>query len=169
MAATRDVRKNINLFVDGQGYAGQLDEVNPPKLVLKLEEYRAGGMDIPVELTMGMEKLETDFSLIAYDRKVLALFGVAEGQTVPFVAREVLESQDGTVTPVVHTMRGKIKEMDPGTSKPGTIAPLKISVTLTYYKLEHGGQVIHEIDVVNMVRIVNGKDVLASQRAALGI
>ena len=28
---------------------------------------------------------------------------------------------------------------------------------------------IHEIDVVNMVRVVNGVDQLAAQRAALGI
>ena len=126
-------------------------------------------MDAPIDLTMGMEKLECDFSLVSYRRQVLALFGVAEGQSIPFVAREVLQSHDGTTTPVVHTMRGKIVEMDPGTSKPGTLAPIKIAMSLTYYKLEHGGQVIHEVDVLNMVRVVNGVDVLAQQRAALGL
>jgi P2 family phage contractile tail tube protein len=167
--AARDVRKNLNLFVDGRGQAGQIDEFNAPKLTLQTEEFRGGGMDAPIDLTMGMEKLTTDFSLVAYRREVLALFGVAEGQFVPFVAREALESHDGTVTAVVHTMRGKITEMDPGTSKPGTIAPIKFAMSLVYYKLEHGGQVIHEVDVENMVRIVNGVDVLSAQRAALGI
>ena len=167
--AARDVRKNMNLFVDGRGYAGQVEEFNAPKLTLKTEEFRAGGMDAPIELTMGMEKLECDFSLVAYDQKVLVAFGVKEGQWVPFVLREALESLDGKVTAVVHTMRGKIREIDPGTSKPGDKPSLKLSVALVYYKLEHGGQVVHEIDVENMVRVVNGVDALAETRAALGM
>lgn len=167
--AARDVLKNLNLFVDGKGYAGQLQEFTPPKLTLQTEDARLGGMDMAVELTMGMEKLEADFTLISYDRDVLALFGVAEGSTVPLVVREALESFDGTVTPVVHTMRGKIKELDPGTHKPGEVAPLKASLALTYYKQAHGGTTVHEIDPVNMVRVINGVDALAAQRGALGI
>ena len=167
--AARDVRKNLNLFVDGRGYAGQVEEFNAPKLALVTEEFRAGGMDAPVELTMGMEKLECDFSLISYDRDVLSLFGVAEGALVPFVAREALESFDGTVTPVVHTMRGKIREMDPGTSKAGEKPSLRVAMALTYYKLQHGDTTVLEIDVENMVRVVNGADALSATRAALGL
>jgi uncharacterized protein len=167
--AARDVRKNLNLFVDGQGLAGQIDEFNAPKLELQTEDYRGGGMDGTTDVEMGIQKLTTEFSLFAYKRQVLALWGVAVGQLVPFVAREALESHDGAVTPVVHTMRGKITAIDPGASKPGALNPLKFTMTLDYYKLEHGGVVVHEIDVVNMIRIVSGKDVLAAQRAALGI
>lgn len=167
--AARDIRKNLNAFVNGYGYAGQVEEVNPPKLALKTEEFRAGGMEAPIELTMGMEKLEADFTLIAYDAKVLAAFGVAEGFTVPFVIREALESVDGTVTAVVHTMTGKIKSMDPGTSKPGEKTSLKISMALNYYSLNHGGTVVQEIDVENMIHVVNGTDQLAAIRTALGM
>lgn len=167
--AARNIRKNLNLFVDGRGYAGQIEEFNAPKLALKTEEFRAGGMNAPVELTMGMEKLETDFSLISYDADVLSLFGVTEGATVPFVAREALESFDGTVTPVVHTMRGKIKEIDPGTSKAGDKPTLKITMGLVYYKLQHGDKTVQEIDVENMIQTINGADALAGIRGALAI
>lgn len=167
--AARDVRKNLNLFVDGRGYAGQIEEFNPPKLALMTEDFRGGGMDAPVEITMGMEKLECTFALIAYDVEVLKLFGVAEGNLVPFVAREALESFDGTVTPVIHTMRGKIREIDPGTSKAGDKPTLTVAMALTYYKLQHGATTVLEVDVENMVRVVNGVDALASQRAALGL
>ena len=167
--AARDVIKNQTLFVDGRGYAGQLSEVNPPKLTLKLEEFRGGGMDLPIEITMGMEKLTADFTLISYDRDVLALFGVREGTTVPFNIREVLESFDGTTTSVVHTMRGKITELDSGTHKPGEMVPLKVAVSLTYYKQVHGGVTVHEIDPANMVRVIDGVDQLAEQRRALGL
>jgi uncharacterized protein len=167
--AARDVRKNLNLFVDGRGYAGQVEEVNPPKLTLKTEEFRAGGMNAPVELTVGMEKMEADFTLISYDRDVLALFGVTEGNSVPFILREALESFDGTVTAVVHTMRGKIKSIDPGTSKPGDVPKLKVSLALPYYKLQHGDTVVHEIDVENMIQVISGVDALAGIRKAIGL
>ena len=85
------------------------------------------------------------------------------------MAREALESFDGTVTPVIHTIRGKIKEMDPGTSKAGEKTTLKVTMTLTYYKLQHGANVVQEIDAQNMIHLVNGVDRLAEQRAALGL
>lgn len=165
---TRDVIKNWNVFVDGKGYAGQADEVNPPKLALKMEEFRAGGMNVPKEINMGLDKLEADFSLIAFDRLVLSKFGVAVGQTIPFVIRQALESDDGTVTAVAYTMRGRVKGIDPGTLKAGEKATLKVSLAVDYFKLDHGGTVVQEIDVDNMVHIVNGVDVLAAQRAAIG-
>lgn len=167
--AARDVLKNLNLFVDGRGYAGQIDEYNPPDLAIQVEDYRGGGMDAPVALDMGQEALETSFALIAYDADVLALWGVAEGQSVPFVARGALESYDGTVKAVVHTMRGKITNIAPGTWSPGQKPAMTITMRLDYFKQEHNGVILHEIDVVNMIRTINGVDRLAQQRAALGL
>ncbi|HEY4664933.1 MAG TPA: phage major tail tube protein, partial [Comamonas sp.] len=94
---------------------------------------------------------------------------VTEGNQIPFVAREALESFDGTVTPVVHTMRGKITEIDPQTSKAGEVPRLKVTLSLVYYKLQHGQNTIHEIDVENMIQVINGVDVLQAMRSALGM
>lgn len=167
--AARDVRKNFKLFVDGRGYAGECSEFNAPKPATVEEEFRAGGMDMPIDVTMGMQKLTCDFSLFAYDRNVLALFGVVQGNSVPLTVREGLESFDGSVKAVVHTMRGKITELDPGTSKPGELGTLKATLSLTYYKLVHDGRVVHEIDAENMIRVINGVDVLSAMRSALGM
>lgn len=164
---TKDIRKYINLFVDGKGYAGQIKDFDPPKLALKMEEFRAGGMEVPVEIPMGMEKMEASFTLRSYSLDVLGLWGVGVGTQVPFLAREALESHDGTVKYVEHTMRGRIRKMDAGTSKPGEAADLKVEMALDYYKLIHNGTLVHEIDGPNMVRTVNGNDVLAAFRAAL--
>ena len=73
------------------------------------------------------------------------------------------------MTPVIHTMRGKIREIDPGTSKAGDKPSLKVAMALTYYKLQHGDATVIEVDVENMVRVVNGNDSLAAIRAALGM
>lgn len=167
--AARDVLKNLTLWVDGRGMAGQVEEIELPKLTQQTEDFRGGGMNAPIKITMGMEALTASFSLIAYDRDVLALFGVTEGSNVQFTVRGALESFDGTVTPVVISMRGKITEQDPGTWKPGQVPTLKNAMALNYYKLEHGGSVVTEIDVENMIANINGTDVLATMRSALGL
>ncbi|MGA0506646.1 phage major tail tube protein, partial [Escherichia coli] len=73
------------------------DECNPPELELETEEYRAGGMDAPIDITVGMKKLTADFTLNSHDRDVLSLFGVREGKSTAFTIREAMESFDGTV------------------------------------------------------------------------
>lgn len=169
MPALDDILKNFALFVDGRGYAGNVEEVNPPKLTRKTEEMRNGGMDASYEVDLGMEKLELSFTLSSYDKNVLALFGLAPGNAVPLTLRGALESADGTNTPVVINMRGELKETDPGSWKPGTHATLKGTVSLSYYKYTQGGSVLHEIDVFNMVRVIGGVDQLAAMRSNLGI
>ena len=42
-------------------------------------------------------------------------------------------------------------------------------MAVRYFKFTHDGDVIHEIDVDNMKRIVNGVDQLEAQREALGL
>ncbi|QSB03237.1 phage major tail tube protein [Methylomonas sp. EFPC1] len=164
-----DILKNMNLFVDGRGYAGNVEELTPPKLTMKTEEFRNGGMDAPVDVEMGMEKLEASFSLTKYDAEVLKLYGLAPGQTKPFTFRGSISSEDGTEKSVVVQLQGMLKELDPGSWKPGERASLKGMIAVRYYKHSIGGLVIHEIDVPNMVRIINGIDQLALTRRNLGM
>ena len=50
-----------------------------------------------------------------------------------------------------------------------TLARHKYTTSLSYYKLTIDGEVIHEIDVLNMVKNIGGKDLQADFRAALGV
>ncbi len=159
-----DILRNCDLFIDGRGYAGRVEEMTPPKLTVQTEEHRAGGMDMAVEIDMGLEKMECEFSLSGVDREVLKLWGLVAGRVVPLTFRAALQNEDGAVTAVAV----KVREIDWGTWKPGEKAPLKAVVAVRYYKLEHGGRTVHEIDAENMIRIVDGVDQLALQRAALG-
>ena len=164
-----DILKNMALFVDGRGFAGNVEELTLPKLTLKTEEFRNGGMDAPIEVEMGMEKLESEFTLTRFDKNVLKLFGLAPGQLTPLTIRGAVISDDGTQTAVVINLQGIVREMDPGNWKPGEKATLKIMMALRYYKLTHGGDVVHEIDIPNMVRTIGGVDQLSAVRSALGI
>lgn len=167
--AARNVLKNFNLYVEGRGLAGQILDFTPPKLSIKTDEYRAGGMDAPIELDMGMEKLEASGTLKGFDREVLSLMGLSSGAPVRVVARGALEDYDGTVRPVVYTMAGRFKEQDHGTMKPGEVSELKFTFSCVYYRYEHDFTIVHEIDIENMTRVVNGVDQLKAKRQALGM
>lgn len=163
-----DKLKNMNMFVDGVGYAGKVPELTPPKLTLKTEEYRGGGMDAPVDIDMGMEKLEFDFSLPSLERAIFARFGITDPNGTQVTFRGAYEGPTGVKSCVIK-LTGMIKEIDPGGWKPGDEAMYKFAGTATYYLLEIDGAKVIEIDVVNMKRIINGVDQLAAQRAAIGI
>ena len=59
MAFTRKL-KQLMMFNDGNAYVGDTVSITPPKLTRKFEEYRAGGMNRPVSIDMGGEKLEME-------------------------------------------------------------------------------------------------------------
>ncbi len=111
----------MNLFVDGRGYAGNVDEFNPPKLELKIEDYRGGGMDTSIPIEMGMEPLETSFVLSGHFPDVLALWGLAAGDKTQLTAKGSTESYYGGVSSVVINMRGVITSVEEGAWKPGKV------------------------------------------------
>lgn len=166
----RGILKNWNLIADGRGYAGNLETYTPPELALATEEFRAGGMDAAVDLDMGMNKLEASFTLTGYDPEVLILFGIEVGGSgVQLTARGATEDIDGRIHSEAHFMRGTITRMAQGAWKAGESTKVEITISLRYYRHEHDGRVLHEIDVPNMARVVNGVDRLAAQRKAIGL
>lgn len=158
--------RNYTCFVDGRGYLGRVEEIELPKLKLKTEEYRGGGMDAPIEIDQGMEKLECNITFAEYDPELFRLFGMVDGADVAITLRGAIQG-DGAAEAHVVTLRGGFKEMDPGTWKAGSKGQLKTAVSARYYKLAHAGRTVIEIDIENMKRIVNGNDQLAGQRRAL--
>lgn len=167
--AANDVLSHLNAFVDGRGYAGEIDEWTPPKLTTKTEDYRAGGMDSSIPLDMGMDKLECSFTMISQSANVQTQFGLTDGADVALTFRASLKSFDGTVKPMVYTMRGRMREIDEGTQKGGDKPAITYTMDLKYYKKSIDGVVTHEIDVPGMKRFINGVDQLAAQRAAIGL
>lgn len=169
MAALENKLKNFSLFCDGRGYAGNVEELTPPKLTFKTEEFRNGGMDAPIAIEMGMEKLEASFILTKYDPDVLKIFGLAPGNSKPLTFRGSVISEDGTEIPVIINLTGYLTEIDQGSWKAGDKATLKGTVAVSYYKHTVNGEVIHEIDIPNMIRTVNTVDQLKQTRANLGM
>jgi len=169
MAAAAQIRKNFNLFLDGFGYAGNVEEYQPPTLAVQVEDFRAGGMDTSVALDMGQEKLEATFKLSKITADALRLWGVGQGQTFSLVVRGALEDLDGTVKAEVFTQRGTIRSIEHDAITSGAKSAVTLTMDIREYAYDIDGLRVHDIDVLNMKRIVNGVDRLAAQRAAIGL
>lgn len=160
--------KNFAVFIDGRAYNGRADEVELPKLTIKTEEHRAGGMDAPVEVDMGMEKLECKVTLSDYDPEVAKLIGLYNAGT-QIVLRGAIQRQGEPAQPVEIRMRGGVKELDRGSWKAGDKATTSVSIACMSYSERINGEEVVNIDVENMIRTIGGVDQLAEVRSALGI
>ncbi len=159
------VIKGFNLFIKDKGYAGRVADVTLPKLTLKTDDLNAGGMDIPIALDMGMEKMDCSMTLHEYTPDVIKLFGLGKTNPVDAVLKGALDDEE-TVTKIEIELRGMWTEVDMGQWS-GDKQSLGLSMALRYYKLTIGGEVLVEIDAANMVRSINSVDQLAKAREAI--
>jgi len=160
---------NTNLFVDGVSFAGDVPSLTLPKLTVKTEAHRGGGMAGEIEMDMGLEKLEASWTSTGVRREMMKYFGLSDQTGCTAVFRGAFKGLKGQITPVIATLRGMLKEVDPGDWKAGDKAEMKYAMAVTYYKLEIDGRVMYEIDMVNAVRVIDGVDQLAAERSALGL
>lgn len=169
MALIPKVLKNFNLVVRGQGFAGIVDEVTLPHLKIKEEEHRAGGMDAPAPIDMGMDKLELKFMLAEHHSTVYGGFGIISGRAVDLIFRGAKVGDGAVVEPMIIEARGMYSEIEGAKVKAGDKDSMSATVSLDYYKLTMNGVVLIEIDIKNMIRRINGDDQLAAIRAAIDV
>ena len=162
--------KDWNLFIDGLSYSGRVEELSLPTLTRKTEEYFAGGMLAPVELDMGMEKLEMDFTLREFNTEVLGYFGNPAIGGINMRCSAVTFNESSVNTDSVEVVfRGRWRSLEQGTLKRGESSTLKVGVALSYYKYSQNGTPIIEIDPINYIEIINGVDRAKDRRKALGL
>lgn len=165
-----DILQDINLHIDGEGFAGRIGELTLPKIAPKVMEYIAGGMGGPIDIPMGtLEKMEAEFTLKGANADVLALLGIRPGLEKPFSVRGVTVDSSGVQKPVKVDMRATVRDIDFGAWKPGEETTTKISVTVNRYEYQRDGQQLILHDVLTRELIINGTDQTADMRAALGL
>jgi P2 family phage contractile tail tube protein len=162
----KDVMRDVAAFVDGRNYAGQCRQVNLPELTIQTEEFRAGGMDAPLEMDMGMGAMRASLQFLTVPVDVMKQLGK---DNIDLTLRGALKSFDGTVKGATARLRGKFIGQNPGDWQPGSSSTFTATFAASYYQLTVAGEVIHEIDIERSVRIIDGKDQLADIRNALGL
>jgi P2 family phage contractile tail tube protein len=162
--------KAFNVFQDGDNYRGECSEFELPKLSRKMEEYRSGGMNGPIDIDLGQEKIEVTHTYGGLMRAIYEKYGVTKHDGVQLRFAGAYQAEDQSKPDSVEiVIRGRHKEIDAGSAKPGDDTSFKVTTSCSYYKLTINGATIIEIDFVNMVEIVNGDDLLADLRTAIGL
>ena len=138
-----------------------------PKLAFKREEFRAGAMDGPITVEMGQELMECSFTMADFNPGVMGQVGLPRPDGCSLTVRGVLQNKTAIPLPLLCDMRGSIHTTEQGTLKPGELTEPKYEAHLTYYRMQVGPTLVHEIDIPNMVRVVNGIDLFTAARIIL--
>ncbi|RVH55361.1 phage major tail tube protein [Sinorhizobium meliloti] len=158
--------KAFNLYSDGESFAGRIDTLTLPALNYLVEAHRAGGMDAPKEIELGMEVMTATMVLSDYSPRLVTLLGK---DNVPFVARGGVQRQGANPEPVIINMRGMLKTSEWSEWNPGTKSTNTFTLTLDYLRFRQNGVQLVEIDILNMQRTFGDEDQLAALRAAIGL
>ena len=170
------ILKNFGMFItdpsnNEQFYAGRVEEVSLPKLSIKTQELETGGMDIPVELDMGMQKLDATLTLCEYDSAVIKQFGLTQfDPTSPISKVKLLGAVDdetGTLQQVKIVLEGLYTEVDMGSWKANEKQTLTVNMNVRRYELAIDGEQLVFIDTINMIRSIGGVDQLSNMRSTI--
>lgn len=169
MALPKKLR-NFNLFGDGANWQGQIAELALPALARVVEDYRGGGMDGAVEIDLGQDKIEFEWTAGGLISEIFDGYGAStlDASMLRFAGAYYSEST-GDTTAVEIVVRGRHREIDMGTAKAGENNEIKVVTSCSYYKLIVDGEEILEIDLPGYVFKVRGEDRLAAQRQAIGL
>ncbi|MBM3059975.1 phage major tail tube protein [Citrobacter braakii] len=164
--------KHLNLFNDGNNWQGIVESLTLPKFTRKFEKYRGGGMAGAVDVDMGLDDgaLDTEFSIGGMESLLFKQLAktTADGVQLRFTA-SIQRDDTGEVQAVELVVRGRHKEIDSGELKTGESNATKVSSTNSYAKLTINGEVLYEVDTINMVEIVDGVDLMEAHRRAIGL
>lgn len=161
---------DLNVFFNDGQWAGLVEGYTPPELESQTDEYRAAGMYGHVALRTGQELMESEIVFKGQHEEVYLAWGIADATIHTIEVRGALQGYGGEVTPIVFTQTGPIiKVMSEQLQGQGEVPEMTLTQNPHYFKIEHGGAVSIEIDVLNAVMEISGEDQLAAIREAIGL
>lgn len=151
--------KNMNAFVDGESYLGQIAEFEEPPLSIATEEYRGGGMIGPVMIDLGLQAMEAKMKMGGHTASLIRKFGTTQVDGVRVRLVGAYQADDGSAAQSVECyIGGRFSEIGLGTAKPGDDTEHEYTVPLAYYRRVVNGRTEVEIDMVAGRFIVDGVD-----------
>ena len=158
--------KNYHLFVQGNTYAGLCSSVTLPDFEIMVEEYRAGGMDMPAKLDLGMEPIDIGWTMSEHNKETLATFGLRDqaGATIRF--RAALQN-DSEIDSYEISAVGMVYMVSLGEVEVGQVNPVEFTMSCRDVTISFNGDQVIYIDVDRMIREIDGVDQLERVRAAL--
>jgi len=161
MSAVRTPEKisNVNVFIDGIGHLGVVEEVKLPEIKQKLESVNVGGIERDIQTGI-LEKMEAEITLTEYSPVVYAAMAanITKGVPVVFICKAHIV-QGGKKKGIIVIIAGDITVTD-NSLKGGETAKRTIKVSVRKYVSEIEGKQGAMIDVDNLIALIDGVDIL---------
>ncbi len=159
--------RGVTLTANGVGYAGELQEFDPPEIKEKLESYRGGNMAGEIELPVGFETMTASFVLSRHDANIHVMQAIL-GRKGIFVFRSVID-EFGDKQAVKWVIDGRIKSTGYGTVKPGVVVNNKHEISVIRYLKTINDVPVEMVDFEAGEASFSGVDVLEAVRDLIGI
>jgi P2 family phage contractile tail tube protein len=164
--------KQMNIFNEGSSYVGQATSMTLPNLERKMEAYRAGGMNGSVKVDHGLDEnaLQVKWKMGGYTKQVVQQMGTTTASGVLLRFTQGFQRDDtGAIDNVEIVVRGRHSVLDRGEAKVGEDTEWDVTTECVYYKESINGEVLVEIDLLNMIEMYAGVDRMEILRRAIGI
>lgn len=163
------ILRNFTAFVEGYDTRLSIAEIGPPLVRDLVEEVKAGGLLAPMDVPLGLQKLEASLKVNARIRPLMKQVGMTPGKFIRPTFRGVSVSEiDGSQQNEVLVMQGRLN-IDANTWAAQSASQMDFKLgSITYYKHIVDGSTLYEVDLINFVCIVDGEDQWADIRAGLG-
>lgn len=166
-----EVITNFALYEDATEYLG-MAEATLPEVTNLVEEITGAGIAGNVEAVI-IGHIEAMTLTLNFRTVTAASIKLAEPRIHKIdlrAAQQENNTRTGTteIRAVKHIMRVKPKKYTPGKLAPASTADANGEYAVSYYAIYIDGKKTLEIDPLNFIFYVNGKDYLADVRKALG-
>jgi hypothetical protein len=163
---------NANVYMGGDSYAGQGQEVTLPNPKPKLAEHKPLSGIGAFDLTTGLDKMNMKVKWNSIDADVMKIAAnfYSSNDIMIRANSDVWEngSRTGSV-PVVAIIRGLSINLPAIVLKHQDNPDIETEFNVTAYKLIIDNEVIFDIDLFAQIYIVDGVDLMAEYRSNLGI
>lgn len=165
---TNRVRQLITATLQGLPLMATIEEFEPPKIEMEVEEMR-GGRFISEEMAVGMKSLSAKLTLNGIGLPIMTALGVSGGDEVMLTVQEAGVDQDDNEWFAYYICSGKLKVFEEKAlkmkDKPVTILEIMLR---SYMRLENGA-LMTDIDTRTQKVVVNGRDLLKGARRLVAL
>ena len=162
---------NANIYVNGNNMLGRASEVDAPKVMAKMTQYKALGLIGTFDLPSGFEKMELRIKWNAFYADVFGAFADPY-KPIQLQIRSSLETWEGgeliSQKPCVIYATCQSKGLPLGNFKQQDNPEIESNLSCTHCKMEIDGVEIFELDTNNNIFKVNGEDKMATYRNNIG-
>lgn len=164
------ILRKFNAFVDGYSTHLEIEKITPPVVRDQVEAIKAGGLLAEFDVPLGLQKLEAGLMINSRNKLLMGKAGLTPGKSTRTTFRGAAVSEiDGSQRDEILIIQGRFNvDSNDWQAQAKADTDYKIG-SITYYKHLINGELLYEIDLLNMICIVEGVDQWADLRGGIGL